>query len=541
MKGSRPGDGGGEVTIAEDELTQLRAENLELRKRLAELDAIRRWMDEAGELSEVLDSMREGLQILDASWRYVYVNEAAAQHGRQSKEALLGRRLPELYPGVEETELFAALRRCLVERIASRMDNEFVFPDGSSEWFELRIQPVPAGVLVLSIDVGERRKLQAQLAHAQKMEAVGRLAGGVAHDFNNLLTIITSYAEFIGDALAPENPARNDVTQIRSAAERGAALTRQLLALSRRQVVEPGIVIVDEALEALLPMLRRLVGERVQVEVAAGGRDARIRMDPGQLDQILLNLAANARDAMSEGGRLTLRTETVRLDQSYADLHPEVSPGAYLMIAVSDTGCGIAPEALPHIFEPFFTTKAPGQGTGLGLATSHGIIRQFGGHIWVYSEPGLGTTFKLYFPLTRESQQTLRVEAAPPADLRGQETVMVVDDDESLRVLCSRVLREHGYTVLEAETPSEALRFSERYSGPIHVLITDTVMPELNGPELAQRLTQRRPDMQVLYMSGYVDHALLHLIHSERFLEKPFNPEGLARKLRQMLAAPVNA
>jgi signal transduction histidine kinase len=368
-------------------------------------------------LPQVLDTMQEGLQILGFDWTYLYVNEAAAGHGRRTRDELLGRTLLELYPGVEESALWRHLDRCMRERVSHRLDNCFEYPDGTTEWFELRIAPVAEGILILSIDIGERRRLEAQLSHSQKMEAVGRLAGGIAHDFNNLLTIIATYGQFLAGALPTGSPLAEDVAQIRVAAERGARLTRQLLALGRRQVLQPVVLSVNDALREIEPMLRRLLGEPVELAMVLAPSIGKILVDPGQLDQVVMNLAVNARDAMPDGGKLTLRTSGLALDEAYARQHPDVSPGEYVMVAVTDTGTGIDADTLPRIFEPFFTTKGPGSGTGLGLATTHGIVKQTGGHIWVYSEPGHGTTFKLYFPRVAEETERVLGSAPPPTGL----------------------------------------------------------------------------------------------------------------------------
>jgi PAS domain S-box-containing protein len=485
----------------------------------------------------VLDAIHEGLQILDSEWRYLYINAAAARHGQLDKTELLGRSMLELYPGIESSELFGHLQRCMQDRVPHRMDNEFTHVDGTKEWFELRIEPVPHGVLVLSVEIGERRQLEAQLAHAQKMEAVGRLAGGVAHDFNNLLTVIISYAEFLTKAVGEASELRRDLEEIRSAAGRGAKLTHQLLAFSRRQVLAPTVISPNLAIQELEPMLQRLCGETVRVRSVLSPRVGPIRVDPGQLDQVLMNLVANARDAMPSGGQITLRTDLVELNETYANLHAEVKPGPHVLIAVSDTGCGMDAATMARIFEPFFTTKAAGHGTGLGLATSHGIVRQNGGHIWVYSEPGQGSTFKLYFPRVLEQAFATRsLRPAVPLELRGHEVIMVVDDEAALRTLCVRVLKEQGYTVLEADTPAEALRFAAKFSGRIDAILTDVVMPETSGPELAAHMLRTRPELRVLYMSGYAEHDMLAELETQHCLEKPFTPETLARKLRQVLS-----
>jgi two-component system cell cycle sensor histidine kinase/response regulator CckA len=486
----------------------------------------------------VLDAIDEGLQILDHEWRYVYINASAARHGQRAKEELLGRNMLEVYPGIEQTAMFEHLQRCMRDGISHQMDNEFTYLDGSKEWFEIRIERVPHGVLVLSVGIGERRRLEAQLAHAQKMEAVGRLAGGVAHDFNNLLTVIISYAEFLSNAAQVGSELARDVEEIRAAAGRGAKLTRHLLALSRRQVITPSVVSPNTAIQELEPMLQRLAGESIEVRSILSARVGMIRVDSGQLDQVLMNLVANARDAMTQGGQITLRTDNIELDQAYADEHADVKAGPHVVIAVTDHGCGMDAATLERMFEPFFTTKPVGRGTGLGLATSHGIVRQNGGHIWVYSELGHGSTFKLYFPRVFDGLPLARLSMpAPLLDLRGHEVVMVVDDEASLRTLCVRVLKEQGYTVLEAETPSEALRFSAKFSGRIDAIVTDVVMPEMSGPELIEQLVLSRPDLRTLFMSGYADHDMLLALEASQCLEKPFTPEALARKLRQVLSS----
>ncbi|HEY2735291.1 MAG TPA: ATP-binding protein, partial [Polyangiales bacterium] len=325
--------------------------------------------------------------------------------------------------------------------------------------------------------------------------------------------------------------------EIRAAAGRGATLTRQLLALSRRQVITPAVVSPNSAIEELVPMLRRLSGESIEIRTTLSPRVGAIRVDRGQLDQVLMNLVANASDAMVDGGPINLRTDNVELDRAYADQHAEVQAGPHVVIAVSDHGCGMDAATLSRLFEPFFTTKPIGRGTGLGLATSHGIVRQNGGHIWVYSEVGIGSTFKLYFPRVHDPVLTGRsAKTLPPLETRGHEVVMVVDDDASLRTLCCRALKERGYTVLEAETPAEALSFSTKYSGRIDAVVTDVVMPGTTGPELIDELLRARPELRVLYMSGYADHDLLHALEGSHCLEKPFTPEALARKLRQVLS-----
>jgi two-component system cell cycle sensor histidine kinase/response regulator CckA len=490
------------------------------------------------EIFAVLDCMGEGLQVIGFDYRYLYLNEAAARHGHRSKEELLGRTMQECYPDIEQTEAFVRIKRCMEERVSARIDTEFVFPDGSREWFELRIDPVPEGARVLSLEIGRRRKLEEQLAHAQKMEALGLLAGGIAHDFNNLLTIVLSYAQLV-DARTPQgDPVHHYIREITRAAERGAELTSQLLALGRRRIVEPRVVGVNQAITALHPMLRRLMGDLVEIELVLDPEAGSIRVDPGQLDQVLINLAANARDAMPTGGRLTISTENVVLDESYAEVHPDVAPGPHVKICLTDTGIGMPPELVRRIFEPFFTTKGPDRGSGLGLAMSHGIVRQSGGHIWVYSEPGHGTTFKLLFPRCLEAGEALQVKpSALPQAIGGDEVVLVVEDEPALRTLCTTALERYGYTVLSAKDAQEALAVAARFDGELHALVIDMMLPSMPGSELAARLSAQRPGLCVLYMSGFTNHALLDTIPRAQYLEKPFTPDTLARRLRQLLCA----
>jgi signal transduction histidine kinase len=387
----------------------------------------------------------------------------------------------------------------------------------------------------------ELSQAQDQLRQAQKMEAVGRLAGGVAHDFNNLLTAITGYSDLLMSDLAEGDPRRADLEQIKHAADRAAGLTRQLLAFSRRQVLQPRVLDLNVVITDVEKMLRRVIGEDIDLVTIPGSALGRVKADPGQLDQVILNLAVNARDAMPEGGKLTIETANVELDGAYALRHIAVRPGPYVMLAVSDTGCGMDAEILARLFEPFFTTKEVGKGTGLGLATVYGIVTQSGGSISVYSEPGRGTTFKMYLPRVKEAVETRVVVASPDTPVRGSETILVVEDEEAVRSLARLVLERKGYTVLEARHGTEALRVSERHEGPIALVLTDLVMPGLGGRELAGRLATVRPDTKVLYMSGYTDNAIVHqgvLDAGAAFLSKPFTPDALARKVREVLDAP---
>jgi two-component system, cell cycle sensor histidine kinase and response regulator CckA len=393
------------------------------------------------------------------------------------------------------------------------------------------------------VDDTERRRVEEQLRQSQRLDAIGLLAGGVAHDFNNLLGVITGYAELAGTQLPPGlGRVRQYVEEIRRAGERAAALTGQLLAFSRKQLLQPRVTDLNAIVLDVEKLLRRLIGEDVDlVSIVQPGLD-RVRVDPPQIEQVIMNLAINARDAMPRGGKLTLETANVLLDDEYVRLHREAKPGPHMMLAVSDTGYGMDSRTQARIFEPFFSTKGTGKGTGLGLATVYGIVKQSDGSIWVYSEPGQGTTFKIYLPRAEAIAGDLdpRIEAlAPPP--QGWETVLVVEDEETLRDIVREGLTAAGYAVLEARHAGEALRVCDQYRDPIHLLITDTVMPGLGGRELAQRMKALRPEIKVLYMSGYTDDAVVrHGVLTEQvaFLQKPFSLDTLARKVRAELDKP---
>ncbi|HUG37788.1 MAG TPA: ATP-binding protein, partial [Candidatus Limnocylindrales bacterium] len=368
--------------------------------------------------------------------------------------------------------------------------------------------------------------------------AIGRLAGGVAHDFNNLLTVISGRSQFLLARLEAEHPGRRDVELIVKSTERASNLTRQLLAFSRKQILEPKIMDLDTTVGAIEPILRRLIGE--DIDLATSTRDGlgRVMADPGQIEQVILNLAINARDAMPRGGRLTIETANVELDEAYAAQHPEVAAGHYVMLAVSDTGIGMDAATQARIFEPFFTTKDAGQGTGLGLATVYGIVKQSNGHITVYSEPRHSTTFRVYLPRVEAAMDTEADSGGPAPAPPGSETVLLVEDEPDLRELAAEVLASWGYTVLEAETPAAALRLSEAHDGPIHLVLTDVVMPGMSGREVADRLLSTRPAVKLLFMSGYTDTAIVHhgvLDPGTAFLPKPFTPDGLLWKVREVL------
>ena len=389
-------------------------------------------------------------------------------------------------------------------------------------------------------DVTEQRRLQQQLVQSQKMEAVGRLAGGIAHDFNNLLTVITTYCDLLLEDLAREDPKRDDVEQVRKAADGAAALTRQLLAFSRQQVLEPKVLNMSAVVSGVEKMLRRVIGEDVDLATALDPDVGSVKADVGQLEQVLMNLAVNARDAMPTGGKLTIEITNAEHDPDYAREQEAEAVRRFVMLAVSDTGIGMDEATKARIFEPFFTTKEPGKGTGLGLATVYGIVKQSGGFIWVYSELGRGTTFKIYLP--RVDAAAEGVAATTRSDLpRGTETVLLVEDAAAVRAVTRHVLERQGYAVLEASHGAAALELAANHAGPIHLLLTDVIMPGLSGRQVADRLTALRPDTQVLYASGYTDDAVVRhgvLESGIAYLQKPFTTESLARKVREVLDRP---
>jgi two-component system, cell cycle sensor histidine kinase and response regulator CckA len=474
--------------------------------------------------------------------RYIDVNESFLRLTGYRREEVIGRTSLEL-KFWERPEDRAKLVD-LLEKQASVRDLEITFHTKSGEQrtaldsadiIEIDGQKC---IIAFLTDITERKNLENQLRQAQKMEAIGRLSGGIAHDFNNLLSVILGYSDDLHEQLVDKPALRRKAEEIKKAGRRAATLTRQLLAFSRQQVLNPKVLDLNEVVVDVEKMLQRLIGEDIELSVKLDRSLGSVKADQGQIEQVIINLVVNARDAMPTGGRVMIETSNVDLDDDYARKHPPVTPGSYILLAVSDTGTGMDAETQAHIFEPFFTTKDLGKGTGLGLATTYGVVKQSGGFIWVYSELGNGTTFKIYLPRTGKDLRAEKPAVGLVKSLRGTETILLVEDEEALRELTHEMLVTSGYTVLKAESPARALEIVRGFAGPIHLLLSDVVMPGMSGPDLAEILVCQSPETRVLYMSGYTSHSvnLRGLVESEAVtLQKPFTRELLLRQVRNLL------
>lgn len=387
-------------------------------------------------------------------------------------------------------------------------------------------------------DITERKQLEEQLVQSQKLEGIGKLAGGIAHDFNNLLTVINGYADLLSSQLKDNDSFKKAVSQIKFAGERAAALTDQLLAFSRRKIINPKIINLNDSIKNIEKMINRLIGENIQIKCILNDDLGNIKVDPGQMDQIMINMVVNARDAMPNGGKITIETKNTHLNEEYTNHHIAVVPGDYVLLAISDTGHGMDEKTKSRIFEPFFTTKESGRGTGLGLSTVYGIVKQAGGNIWVYSERGKGTTFKIYLPVSKDTVSVSKEKSVSAKFFKGSETVLVVEDDIAVRELTCNFLTNYGYNVIEAKHVDHAIELAQRTEKPLHLLITDVVMPKLSGRQLSDKLIELHPDLKVLYVTGYTDNAIVHhgiLDDGVNLLSKPFSPINLAKKVREVL------
>ncbi len=518
-------------------------------------------------LLNFIDQSPEAILLADERGAVIEYNASAERLSGIPRDEAIGAQIWDLFArgsprdgdrpssaGAEETRLRAVLATGSGEFLNRPVDLTIQSPDGTERQVQRFLFPIRTTrgwqIGSISHDMTESRRTEKalraseeQLAQAQRLEALGRLAGGVAHDFNNILTVIQGYADLLATGLGNDSPYAPDVAEITRAAHRASDMTSQLLAFSRKQVMEPRVVRLDEVVAGMRATLPRILGEDIRVEYRTGAGKGSIRVDPGQIERVILNLAANARDAMPDGGTLAIETGTVTLDASFAREHPEAPPGDYVVLAMSDTGTGIEPDVLPRIFEPFFTTKKPGRGTGLGLSMAYGIVKQSNGFIYCASEPGRGATFTLYFPRHSGAADGSAVAAAADGHgARGSGTVLVVEDEEGIRRLARTVLAARGYTVLTAGDGLEALQITRARSGSIDLLVTDVVMPRMNGPELAGRMAALRPGIRVLYISGYAETALAHQGRLEPgvdLLQKPFDPGTLAERVRRALERPA--
>jgi PAS domain S-box-containing protein len=497
-------------------------------------------------LVTAIEQSVEAVVITDIHGTIEYVNPAFTRITGYSREEARGQNPRILKSGKHDPVVYQQLWATILKGEVWHGELINRRKDGSLYTEEVNIAPVrnPRGELTHFIatkqDVTERKSLEKRLRQAARLEAIGTLAGGVAHDFNNHLTIINGYSDLVLNRLNSDDPLRGHLEEIKKAGERAASLTRQLLAFSRQQVLAPRILDLNALVADVQKMLRRLIGEDIDLAMVRDPALGRVKADPGQIEQILMNLAVNARDAMPQGGKLGIETANIELDDAYARTHPVVTPGHYVMLAVSDTGIGMDAQTQAHIFEPFFTTKKMGKGTGLGLAMVYGTVKQSGGYIWVYSEVGRGTTFKIYLPRIEEIDEPVQASEARRRPVAGSETILLVEDDEVVRALAARILQECGYKVLESENPEDALQVGERQKEPIDLLLTDVVLPGMSGRKVAEHLAFLRPGMKVLYMSGYTDDTIVRhgvLEADTFFLQKPFTPIALARKVREVLDA----
>ncbi len=498
---------------------------------------------ERNRLISAVEQSSESIMITDPNGIITYVNPTFEQMSGYDRAEVIGQNARILRSGRHDAEFYRSMWTTLLAGRVWTGDIINRRKDGDTFEVQAAISPIRdadgqvVNYLLISRNVTVERQLEQQLRQAQKMEAVGRLAGGVAHDFNNLLMAISGYSQLLLDGLEEGDARREYADEIIRAARQAASLTQQLLAFSRRQVLTRRILDLNTVVAEIQKMLTRLIGEDIDLVTSMAPELGKVRADRSQIEQVIMNLAVNARDAMPRGGRLLIETANVELDEDYIWTHAGARVGPYVMLGVSDTGVGMDAEIQSHVFEPFFTTKPKGEGTGLGLATVYGIVKQSDGYISVESEPGRGSTFRIYLPRVEEADGEEQVDAPSGG---GSETILLAEDEREVREVVSAFLQEAGYSVIEAGDGEEAMRAAEEYDGPIHLLLTDVVMPRLSGRELAQRLLAERPATRILYMSGYTDDAVLRhgVLESEAaFLQKPFTADILQRKVREVLGA----
>ena len=499
----------------------------------------------------VLEQMADSVVITDIQGNILRVNRAFEQITGYSAEEVLGKTPRILKSGKHDPKLYEHFWKVILAGKVFRMIFVNKRKDGALFHESQTVTPIKnkqgeiAHFVAIGRDVTKESELQAQLAQAQKMEPIGQLAGGIAHDFNNLLVTIQGYADFIYKAADKESAIYSDVQEIIKAGQRAASLVKQLLAFSRKQLIQPRVVNLSDTLMGFQKMLRPVLMENIEVAVVASPELGLVHVDPHQIEQVLLNLAVNARDAMPNGGKLIIHAHNVKLDQAYADSHIEVDPGDYIVISISDTGAGMTPEVKAHIFEPFFTTKGLGKGTGLGLATCYGIIKQHKGHLSCYSEEGQGTTFRIYLPRIYERAEKVIPETPAGVVVGGRERILLVEDDSMVRRFVESSLKRLGYQALSAAYPDEALKmFAENPIPPIDLLLTDIIMPKMSGKDMAKEIRKHSPNLKVLFMSGYTGDQIsgAGILNADvPFLEKPFTYEILAAKLREILDHPARS
>ena len=503
----------------------------------------------------LFESARDAIAVLTREGVVREMNQRWEDIVGVSREQLRGRHIRDFAAPGQEAANIESYERMVASSGATVASNGAVSAplriataDGSSLIMEFSHAIIEVGgerlVLTIGRDVTEHRQLEEQLRQAQKLEVIGQLAGGVAHDFNNILTAILGFCDLLLMELGPNDVGRTDVFEIKTAGERAAGLTQQLLAFSRKQILQPSVLDINDAIKGMELMLRRLIPAHIDLVVSLQGEIGAIKIDPTQLEQIVINLVVNAADAMPRGGKLTVETSNVHLDEHYRRRHLPVTPGDHVMLAVSDTGVGMDDVTSRRVFEPFFTTKELGKGTGLGLATVYGIVKQSGGDIWVYSEPGHGSAFKIYLPaVTAQLSSTVKARRLAPETgaARGSETILLVEDDEAVRRLARLILERAGYRIVEAKNPRDAVRVADQFGERIDLLLSDLIMPESEGPPLLDRLVPARPDLRVLYISGYADEAVVRhgvIVEGTPFLQKPFTPLALCGKVREVLDDP---
>ncbi|HEX2915327.1 MAG TPA: ATP-binding protein [Chloroflexia bacterium] len=531
-----------------------------LRKRINELEENQakreKHLDEAYRneaiLRAILDNASYVIYVKNREGQFMLVNRPFEALVNLSKNEIIGKTAHDIFPADMAELYFSSDLKVLESRTPLEIEEQVLLEDGPHLFLSYKFPLLdatgePYAMCDMSADVTEKKRTEEalqrseeQFRQAQKMDAVGRLAGGVAHDFNNVLTAINGYCELLLETVPEEDEIHDDIGEIKRAAEQATMITRQLLILSRKEQLELKLVKLNDVVCEMFQMMKRLIGEDIEVLTSFESDLPSIYADSGRVQQVILNLVLNARDAMPNGGKLTIETNKVELEDDYTLDHLFVKPGHYVMLGVSDNGHGMDQETQSHIFEPFFTTKGQSKGTGLGLSTVYSIVKQFEGTIWVYSEPGVGTSFKIYLPVAQSEMEQPATSIRPSAAVHGTETVLVVEDEIIVLQLIQQVLKMYGYTVLEANTVEEAIRLSKQYSGQIDLLLSDMIMPRLSGPELREQVIKQRPAIKTLFMSGYTDLAIINqglIQETSAYIEKPFSPAALARKVRSILDA----